>query len=169
MTPPASICSWRELVARCLRLVPAAEHVQRVGPLGQHSPLVRTVSDLPCEGEGLVEVPERIGVLVTPEAAVGEQEVAGARVLASRSWSSAICRASLEERLGLLGVSPALDDARLRAQRERERLRVGMGLGDVQRELGPLGRTLEIAAEPVPARRDAPRAARDPRRARRPR
>ena len=55
----------REPLARCQCLVPATEHVQGVGPLGQHAPFLRTVSKLACKREGLVEVRKRIGVLVT--------------------------------------------------------------------------------------------------------
>ena len=157
-----------ELVARCLRFVPAAEHVQRVGPFGQHSPFLRTVPELSCEGEGLVEVSERIGVLVTSKALVGEVEVAVAR-LVSEVVVERYLQGSLEERPGLLGVSPTLGDARFRAQRGRERLRVCMRFGDVQRQLGPLGGTIDVAAEPVPDAQDPRPGARDPRRARRPR
>ena len=107
----------RELGVRCLRLVPAAEHVQRVGPLGQHSPFLRTVPELSCQGEGFVEVSERVGVLVTAKALVGEVEVAVAR-LVPEVVVERYLQGVPEERPGTPRGVRGSGDARLRAQRD---------------------------------------------------
>ena len=81
-----------ELRGGRLCVLPATEHEGGVRPLSQHRPLVRAAADLPRKRERLVEEPERLGIRVPLEAAVGEPEVAGA-ASAVRSCSSAISRA----------------------------------------------------------------------------
>ena len=66
----------RELLRRGDGLVPPTEHGKRVRPLGENRPLVRPSALLPGQGEGLVQVLERVRIAVDAEAAVGEDEVA---------------------------------------------------------------------------------------------
>ena len=55
----------------------------------------------------------------------------------------------LHDRERLLPVAAAEQDASLGPERDRQRSRQPLDLGNVERELGPGGGPLEIAAEPV--------------------
>ncbi len=75
---PAGIDLLRgELLDRCVRLVPAAEHDEWIRAFGERAPLAGPVAARASEREALVEIAERLDVLVTLEAPVREPEEAG--------------------------------------------------------------------------------------------
>ena len=138
----------RQLVRDGERLVPASEHEQGVCPLGEDRPLLRPVSHPPHERERVVEIFERVLVPVAVERVVREEEVRAARL-----FCEAVLEGDrellLEQRGGLLRVSAAVRNRCFRAERERQRLRVAVRLGEVERQLCPLGRQVEIAGAEV--------------------
>ena len=96
----------------------------------------------------LLEIAERIAVLVVSEGLVGEKEVKRRRVL-----DEVVVECDLEpvlvQRETLLHVTATEQHGGLRAQCVREWLWVPVRLGDVERELGAGVGPFDVAAEPV--------------------
>src|SRR5207237_4369578 len=109
-----------ELIAGRQRLVPAAEHEQRIGPLGQSPPLIRPAAELAGKRERLIQISEGVCVAVAAEAAVGEEEVTGARVRGEVVLESDLERV-LHERERFLPVAAAERDGTRVAENERKR------------------------------------------------
>ena len=117
---------------------------------------MRPAPELASECKSFVEISERFDVLVVPEAPVGEDEVARARVLQQvvvERDLSACLRSAYASSLCLRLMS----DAALARSAMASAARVGARFGDVEREFRALGSTLEVAAVPESereARRD---------------
>ena len=137
-----------QLVRDGERLVPASEHEQGIRPLGEDRPLLRPVSHPPRERQRVVEIFERVFVPVAVERVVREEEVRAARLFCETVLEGDR-ELLLEQRGGFLRVSATVRNPCLRAERERQRLRVAVGLGEVERQLCPLGRPVEIAGAEV--------------------
>ena len=129
----------RELVGRGQRLVPAPQHQQGVGPLRLDAQLVGPAAHPAGECKRLIQVAQGLSVAVEAEAAVREDEVAGARVLEQVVLERDL-ESLLEECERLRAVSSAPEHGGFRSQRDRQCAREVLPLGDVERQLRPLRR-----------------------------